>query len=334
MEYNKDISNFFGTNVNLLPNGEFHRFGEKNAFWAVGTEWTYEGKTYTAFNYGNWKTGQAERWISWNKTDKEAAKQSKAYFKKLDEKVKTDREEKNKICAEKWINIFSSADNKNDPHEYLIKKSITSNFTAKSLGTALAVPAYNQSGFCGVQLIEKQGDSFIKRFSYGIAKKGAYGYIGNIGDKFLFMAEGFATAASIHMATGKSVIIAWDCGNFIPCLETIRGINPQSKIVICSDLDESGIGEKKANEAKSKFNNVSVIIPKLKHGTDFNDLHVSEGLDVVADQLIIEENNLVNIECLGHENGTKYFYFIHETLSTMTLTAAEHTENKLLSLGL
>src|SRR5262249_61661538 len=56
-------------------------------------------------------------------------------------------------------------------------------------------------------------------------------------DDVIYICEGFATAAAIHEATGRTVIAAIDCGNLKPVAERVRQKNPAAEIVICADDD-------------------------------------------------------------------------------------------------
>ena len=76
-----------------------------------------------------------------------------------------------------------------------------------------------------------------KRFMRGARKRGLYHAIGPQVAGVLCIAEGFATGASIHEATGHPVAVAFDCGNLLPVARTLRGKYPQARILICADND-------------------------------------------------------------------------------------------------
>ncbi|MDR2946202.1 MAG: DUF5710 domain-containing protein, partial [Candidatus Adiutrix sp.] len=106
----------------------------------------------------------------------------------------------------------------------------------------------------------------------------------------ILMAEGFATGASLHMATGKPVAVAFDAGNLKPVAIQLREKFPQAKIIICADNDhkaKKNIGLEKAQAAAQAVQG-QVISPdftaaeKEKGLTDFNDLHRERGLEALA----------------------------------------------------
>ena len=73
----------------------------------------------------------------------------------------------------------------------------------------------------------------------GIVKKGHFHLIGSP-SWLVLIAEGYATAATLHMATGHPVAVAFDAGNLLPVAEALRKRYPQTKILICADNDDLG----------------------------------------------------------------------------------------------
>ncbi len=103
----------------------------------------------------------------------------------------------------------------------------------------------------------------------------------------LLFAEGYATAASLHEATGLPVLMTVDAGNMIAVAENARQIWTDSPFVFCADNDhqrEINKGVFSATKA-AEITNGEVIIPafteeeKAQGLTDFNDLDASRGRD-------------------------------------------------------
>ena len=67
-------------------------------------------------------------------------------------------------------------------------------------------------------------------FCAGPRRAGPYFAIGEP-DGVLCLAEGFATAASIHEATGYAVAVAFDAGNLVPVAVALRAKFPDLRIV-------------------------------------------------------------------------------------------------------
>lgn len=132
-------------------------------------------------------------------------------------------------------------------------------------------------------------------------KRGNFCLLGDEGKDLsqveIVICEGYATGASIHMATGAPVAVAFDAGNLKPVAKAIREKYPNAAITICADNDhgreqETGrnVGVEAARDAAREVQG-KVRIPIFTAGekqqglTDFNDLHKARGLDAVRRQL-------------------------------------------------
>ncbi|EIO7324034.1 toprim domain-containing protein, partial [Escherichia coli] len=103
----------------------------------------------------------------------------------------------------------------------------------------------------------------------------------------LLFAEGFATAASLHEATGLPVLMTIDADNMINVAKNARKIWTDSPFVFCADNDHQRKINKGVSSAKKAAASThgEVIIPafteaeKAQGLTDFNDLDASRGRD-------------------------------------------------------
>ena len=153
----------------------------------------------------------------------------------------------------------------------------------------LIIPIVDDSGeIQSLQFISKNGD---KKFLYGGKMQGCYFPIGNIkGADTIMIAEGYATAATIHAVTGLPVVVAYNAGNLLPVAEAIRAQNPEAGIILCADDDintKGNPGVTTATEAAEAVDG-KVIIPvfgkkRPNNATDFNDMEAYLGKDAVAD---------------------------------------------------
>ncbi|HEX7112725.1 MAG TPA: DUF5906 domain-containing protein, partial [Mizugakiibacter sp.] len=71
----------------------------------------------------------------------------------------------------------------------------------------------------------------------GLTKRGHFHQIGTP-VHLVLVAEGYATAASLHMATQLPVVVAFDAGNLLPVAEALRKRYPRVRILICADDDD------------------------------------------------------------------------------------------------
>ena len=135
-----------------------------------------------------------------------------------------------------------------------------------------------------VQTIGPDGD---KRFHPGGRVTGCYFCTGKP-DGVLCIAEGYATGASIHEATGYAVAVAFNAGNLLPVAKAIRARFPDMCLIVCADDDtktEGNPGLTKACEAALAIGGL-LAIPDFgearpEGASDFNDLHQAQGLETV-----------------------------------------------------
>ena len=82
-----------------------------------------------------------------------------------------------------------------------------------------------------------------KRFLAGGAKRGHFAVVGAEPAPLaelsgpLLICEGWATAASLHMATGHDVIAAMDAGNLLPVAEALRARFADADLILVADND-------------------------------------------------------------------------------------------------
>jgi KaiC/GvpD/RAD55 family RecA-like ATPase len=93
----------------------------------------------------------------------------------------------------------------------------------------------------------------------------------------LYIAEGFATAATIAEVTGQPCAVAYSASNLVPVTGILKEDHPTLDICIVADNDASKIGKHYAEQACSKVK-VRMIMPPIE-GMDAND-YVQAGHDL------------------------------------------------------
>lgn len=355
----------------LVADGKLHRYtvdGDKpksdNGWYVL-----HDDGDFSAGRFGSWKTGQNHPWC--NKKHKElTAEERREYATKLQTANRLREAEQKRVqaaCVEWCEKTLTGCGNAADDHPYLIKKQVKA-FGLKAYKGSLIVPVRRFDGgkLVGCQFIYPNGD---KKFKVGTAKNGAMHLIGKPVDTVV-ICEGYATGSSIHMATGYGVVVAFDAGNIKAVAVAIRTKKPDMRILIACDNDQwtkGNPGYTKAAEACKEVNGI-LACPRFKdessHPTDFNDLHVLEGLDEVKRQInrptlpvaeyspvmmaedeppvddayIGEETHqphpLDNADfvCLGYNHGD-YYYLPKGSKQVVTLKAAEHAKGNLIALA-
>ena len=209
-------------------------------------------------------------------------------------------------------------------HTYLVKKGIKAHEAKLYRGSltidgmncngALMIPTRINGKITSLQFISTEGE---KRFIPG-GEKGWY-VIGKITPGVrICIAEGFATGASIHEATGYPVIICFDAGNMQKVAEALRAKFPDAVIVLCADDDSAkdDTGLKAANKAAQSIGGLVAVTVfgegRSEGDTDFNDMAKLYGLDAVklaidaakpVDQQAVECNS--NHSCDGSNTNTR-----------------------------
>ena len=271
---NAQLENFIAKQSLPIPrdlnlDGKIHRFGEgqkgREPHWYIGTR--DNGKI--SLTIGSHKNEESK--ISFHSKGSFA---TKSFWKK------------GASLLERW----ESCENK-ESFPYLKKKGISGLFGARvNYFGDLVVPMYSSldGALTGLQTITENGK---KLFVPGSRKKNAYFEIPGTkqNDQFLFVAEGFATAITVHMATGSRVICAFDCGNLPLIVENFAEKYPNLQIVVAGDDDRFGGVNSGRLAAKSVAKISSAIFPVFSsdegNPTDWNDLHVRESLDEVKKQI-------------------------------------------------
>ncbi|ELQ6215762.1 toprim domain-containing protein [Cronobacter dublinensis] len=141
----------------------------------------------------------------------------------------------------------------------------------------VAVPLYDESGsLVNLQLINADG---LKRTLKGGAVKGACHTIEGKkqAGKRLWIAEGYATALTVHHLTGETVMVALSSVNLLSLASLTRQKHPACQIVIAADRDLNGVGQTSASAAAEACEGIVALPPVFG---DWNDAFVQQGEEV------------------------------------------------------
>lgn len=104
-----------------------------------------------------------------------------------------------------------------------------------------AIPLVDATGkIWGLQLLRgaDRGTQLEKQnWPKGMDPVGHYHLIGGSPRDLLLITEGYATAATLHEATGLPAVVALYAGNLLPVAKAIRRQYPRVRILICADDD-------------------------------------------------------------------------------------------------
>ncbi|ECZ7054616.1 toprim domain-containing protein [Salmonella enterica] len=138
----------------------------------------------------------------------------------------------------------------------------------------VVVPLYEDTGtLVNLQLINADG---LKRTLKGGQVKGACHIIEGKkqAGKRLWIAEGYATALTVHHLTGETVMVALSSVNLLSLASLARQKYPACQIVLAADRDLNGDGQSKAAEAADACEGVVALPPVFG---DWNDAFIQYG---------------------------------------------------------
>ena len=145
-------------------------------------------------------------------------------------------------AADRATRIWESARPAPDDHPYLVAKQAAPLALRMDAGRRLVVPLQDIDG--RIHSLETIAPDGAKRFLAGGAKKGHFAVVGAEPGPIpespgpVLICEGWATGASLHIATGHTVIAAMDAGNLMPVAEALRAHFPAADLVLVADNDE------------------------------------------------------------------------------------------------
>ncbi len=194
---------------------------------------------------------------------------------------------RNKEAARIASRLWSEASDAPADHPYLARKGVGAHGLKQQSDGRLIIPLCDENGALhSVQTISATGE---KRYLSGGRKHGCFHLIGKVDPSGAFLiAEGYATGASLHEATGLAAAVACDCANLQPVGVALQKKYPMALLIFCADDDAwnaSNPGAAKAAEAAEAVRGKIVLPkfsgPRIEGQTDFNDLALSEGLEAV-----------------------------------------------------
>lgn len=264
----------------IIADGRIHRFPTENKRKRNG--W------YVCFGeggaFGNWSEGITHKW----RGSGEISASSQSDIRKQQQATQKSLIKQQEEARRKAIHVWNNSRGKGYS-PYLFYKRINA-FGIRFDRDVILVPLRDIYGkLWGYQRILPDGKKY---FLSGGKAKGCFHSIGAINsNEHIFIAEGYATAASIHIATNEPVAVCLNVGNLEAVASALCRTYPHLSITIAADNDqwkERNIGKETAYRIAGEYG-CNVVVPVFHtiegKPTDFNDLHVLEGLDEVAQQL-------------------------------------------------
>ena len=175
--------------------------------------------------------------------------------------------------------------------DYLDRKGVGAHGVRFHPAGAIAVPMMDERGnVWGIQIIRgrNRGKKLEKQYwPAGLAKVGHFHIVGGSPRGVTLLCEGYATAASVHEATGLPAVVAFDANNLLPVAKAIRKAYRGVQVCVCADDDyrtEGNPGVTAATNAAMAVDGTFVAPvfadtrpTDTKGPTDFNDLRCPGG---------------------------------------------------------
>jgi putative DNA primase/helicase len=219
-----------------LREGEIIRFralgdkpGSRNAFAVFHSRPVFQGA------YGSWRTGQTFTWRERAPVGETRAQRQER--RRLQEEMRVQRlaeqaavQASARSKAQRLLKLCKPA---TDAHPYLQTKAVHA-YGLFQLREMLAIPGRDAEGT--VHTVQFIGPDGTKRFLTGGRLQGCYFAIGKP-QACIYLAEGYASAATVHEATGDAVAACFSAGNLKPVAVAIRRKFPALRLVIAADND-------------------------------------------------------------------------------------------------
>jgi putative DNA primase/helicase len=268
--------------LDLVADGQLHRFDDPEgrrrnlACWYV----LHLDGGKPAGVVGNWRTGEQSTWTASGGRELTPAERARtdALVAAAKAQRAQERGEAQEAARGRALRLWEHAEPATMDHPYLARKRVNG-LALRVQGVALLVPLVDTAGnLHNLQTIMPDGR---KRFLAGGRITGLFCPLGPAitpETGRVFIAEGVATAATIHAETRGPVVAAMNAGNLKPVALELRRALPDADLVIAADNDHGTPGNPgmtKAREAATAVH-AGITWPRLPCGdgctcTDFND---------------------------------------------------------------
>ena len=264
--------------------GLLHRYSASGKRGDTSAWYVLHSDGLAAGVFGCWRAGLTSTWCAKSVDTLTDAERSSHCERIQAMKVQRDTKEAERLrsAADKAALRWAAA-RPTCAHLYLAHKGVQAHGIRQD-GDVLLVPLRDTAGrLHSLQTITPGGD---KRFRGRM--KGCYHAMGRPQAGVLVVAEGYATCASIHEATGHAVACAFNASNLLPVASALRRKHPELVLVLAADDDhrtEGNPGLAAANAAALTVGGF-VVRPQFPayrppRATDFNDLAALAGLGAV-----------------------------------------------------
>ena len=295
----------------VVLDGKLHRFksgtkgsakaGDKSGWYVIF------GDGIPAGRFGCWRMGFESPWRADVGRQFSPAEEMAHVRRMAEAKALRDAalEKQHEVAETTVATIWSHASLANAEHPYLKRKGVQPHGARITGDGRLMLPLFGHDGnLCSLQYIDNEGG---KLYHPGAEAGGKFWMVGTMDEPgTLYVAEGFATAATIHETTGRPCVVSYSASSIVPVTASLREMYGNGQgIVIVADHDKHGVGQKYADQASAKYG-VRVVMPPIE-GMDAND-YAQAGHDLTS--LLVQQTGTAVIDKLkvvfGDQLGNDY----------------------------
>ncbi len=294
----------------IEPDGRKRTVGKGGKYWVrLHTFQPDVGGAYIVGAYGSYRTGEWRKvdvdWTPLNEAERERAAREKAIREEAERKA---RAEEAALAAMTAAELLAKACRDGVSSPYLARKQVEPEGCRFLPDGTLVLPLMRydlpiDQRLRAVQRILPDGQKF---FTKGFEKPGCCVRLGQIDpglSPLLMVTEGYATGLTARMALFRQhpVFVALDAGNLAHVVPLLRALYPRTRILILADddwktrdqrtMELTNPGRTAARKVARLVEGCDFVVPvfdpatRALKDTDFNDLHVRQGLDAVRLQL-------------------------------------------------
>ena len=247
----------------VFLDGKLHRWAgsgkrDKNSWYCCFADGIPAGR------FGDWRLDLEVTWRADVGRALTSAEQM-AHSRRLSESKKVrdaEMAQKREVASNTVEMIWTKCTGSEDTHPYLQRKGVSSHGSRVTGDGRLALPLYGEDeSISSLQYISSEGG---KQFHSGGAVSGKFWTLGTMDESGpLFIAEGFATSATITEVTGRPCVVAYSASNIPAVAEIMRKkYGAGQDIIVVADNDEHGVGKKYADLANDKYG-AKVVMPPI-----------------------------------------------------------------------
>ena len=226
--------------------------------------------------YGSWKASSSHTWSSREPANPVEAEHLRQRIEQARRQREVEQRQRQQTAAEYANRLWRDARRADPEHPYLVAKG-SRPYTLRQHDGVLLIPLVRNGQLVNLQRIKPDGS---KRFLFGGMVKGCYSPLGFItAGEPLYLAEGWATGATIHADTGAAVACTMNAGNLLRAGQRLKRQHPDAVLIVAGDddrLTDGNPGKTAANKAAAALG-CGLVLPPWSGAeplelTDFNDL--------------------------------------------------------------